>query len=405
MRLLKHAPALILCLLCAATLCRARQGGAAEGPQEDPEALRRERGRRLSVNGSVVTKEIRLYPVEQGVGEILALPRTVIAEGSPEKVKGLRLHFSVRGLEESQRGTWSVSVTSAKTGGTWTYDSREDPASDDFWSSAMPGTRLAVRVYSTVPSSTLHLVIDQRIEYEEPLRQKTIVGKKDDTVEIKNVTSAAQREWGRSVALLTFVSSDDHRAYTCTGFLVAPNLLFTNDHCPRTRAEVTRTVVEFDYDEDFAQTKKYKLVWEDVPNKRLPRNADLDFALYRLDKAASGRGFLRLKDDDGNLRDMRPLVIIQHPGGRPKRLASYQCYVKTQTPPVAPSTDFGHLCDTEGGSSGAPVQNTEGFVIGLHHFGYGKTATTQINQAVKAGRILKFIEEANGEVYKLLTSP
>ena len=36
----------------------------------------------------------------------------------------------------------------------------------------------------------------------------------------------------------------------------------------------------------------------------------------------------------------------------------------------APQSDFTHTCDTAGGSSGAPVFNLEGQLVGVHHFGF-----------------------------------
>ncbi len=394
MRLSKIGWALILLLLWAGAPCHARQKSL---ENEDPEVLRAERLRRLAVSGRIVSGGPELYPVLPTDGEILGQPARVVASGPAGQIKGMRLHFVVRQLDTSQHGTWSVTVTSRDQ--TWSFASRNEPEGMDFWTPAMPGRLFLVQVFSTVPRSTLQLAIDERIEYEKPVREKTQVGK-DDTVDMSKVSSPDQRMWARAVALLTFKSRTDGKPYTCTGFLVSPRHLITNDHCPRSTSEITSTIVEFDYDEEFSRTDMYKLTLED-----LPRDETLDFAIYKLNKEATGRGYLQLSDDDRYISPGKALIIFQHPGGFPKRLAEYDCRVLRPTHPVAPRTDFGHMCDTEGGSSGAPVQNSLGDVIGLHHFGYGKRPTKKINQAVKMSAILRFLSEDpnHSDLYNLLT--
>jgi V8-like Glu-specific endopeptidase len=383
MRLSKIGRVLILLLLWAGAPCHARQETADELENEDPEALRVERLKRLAISGRVVSEVIEL-PVPPTGGEITPRPALVDATGPAGQVRAMRLHFAVRQLDESQRGTWSVTVMAGRR--TWKYASDKEPESTDFWTPVIPGRLFQVRVFSTVPRSTLQLVIDERIEYEEPKREKTIVEPKDDRVGMDKVSSPDQRLWARAVALLTFKGRMDGKPYTCTGFLVSPRHLITNDHCPRSRSEISSTIVEFDYDEEYADTDRYQLTLEP-----LPRDKKLDFAIYKLNREATGRGYLRLKNDDENIVGLKPLVIFQHPGGLPKLLAEYDCKVLTARHPVAPPTDFAHKCDTEGGSSGSPVQNTRGEVIGLHHFGYGKFDTQKINQAVKMGEILKYL--------------
>jgi V8-like Glu-specific endopeptidase len=281
----------------------------------------------------------------------------------------------------------------------WEFDSSSDPDAVDFWSPEVVGQSVRVQVFSKVPNSALRLVIDKRIEYLEPIREKSIVGN-DDTIEITKATLSKYKKWGRSVARLMFVSDeeeDEKVFYTCTGFLVAPDLFMTNDHCPRSEKEIRSSVVEFDYDSEFARTKMYRL------KREILRDEDLDFALYRLNKSVTDRTFLKLKDDDQNLENNRPLLIIQHPGGRPKRLAAFNCWVKTSEESIEPPSDFGHECDTEGGSSGSPVQTIEGLVIGLHHYGFPTPPALQINQAIRMGAILKFIEKKDGTLFKSLT--
>ena len=48
------------------------------------------------------------------------------------------------------------------------------------------------------------------------------------------------------------------------------------------------------------------------------------------------------------------------------------------------ASDFGHLCDTLGGSSGSPVMDWQsGFVV-LHHFGFVSASSDPVNQGGRA---------------------
>ena len=56
---------------------------------------------------------------------------------------------------------------------------------------------------------------------------------------------------------------------------------------------------------------------------------------------------------------------------------------------MAGPDDFGHRCDTLGGSSGAPVLDLQsGRIVGLHHWGYLDSDPDPVNQAVHFRLIL-----------------
>jgi V8-like Glu-specific endopeptidase len=118
---------------------------------------------------------------------------------------------------------------------------------------------------------------------------------------------------------------------------------------------------------------------------------ELDFALLNLHgNAATKWGKLALEHTDPIID--RPLFIVQHPGGQPKMISKTNCTAKAV--PVsgrASETDFTHTCDTVGGSSGSPVFNEAGQVIGLHHYGFGTGGEWNENRAVRMNRILDYL--------------
>jgi len=355
----------------------------------------KERGRRVSKGGRLDSSFRRsFFPVEKTIGEIASAP--VRANQNNGVVQALRLHFRFNHdqvKQAGQSGTWSITIKDSSGAELWTFDSASDSDFDEFWSTELPVDNVTVIVSSRVPNSVLKLTCDKKIEYLEPVQERSIVGD-DNSVEITRVTDSNQLRWARSVARLTFVSTEEDDVLTCTGFVVARTLFITNDHCPRGEKERKSAIVEFDYDFKGAPTKIYRLKAE------LARNEPLDFAFYELNKPVGDREPLRLLVEDQPLDNKKQLIVIQHPAGLPKRLAAIDCEVKTLASGIRPATDFGHKCDTEGGSSGSPVLNLSGLVVGIHHYGFDPSVSDpalQLNQAVKMKEIIDFIKVEKGD--------
>jgi V8-like Glu-specific endopeptidase len=123
---------------------------------------------------------------------------------------------------------------------------------------------------------------------------------------------------------------------------------------------------------------------------------DLDAAVLELEgtPGEAPRGFLRMAPQVAQRNDR--LVLIQHPAGQPKQVSRKNCRVETSVAPGrAPAVDFGHICDTESGSSGAPVlKSDELTVIGLHHRGFDLWGRwSKENRAVHANRLSEFVNQ------------
>jgi hypothetical protein len=123
--------------------------------------------------------------------------------------------------------------------------------------------------------------------------------------------------------------------------------------------------------------------------KIVKTNPELDFTLLRLATPSDRQPFTF----DTSVIENQLMVIIQHPAGRPKQVSIDNCKVfGAQVAGVTPAlTDFGHGCDTLGGSSGSPVLDIQtGRVLGLHHLGYLPN-NEPINRAVRIQQIIQYL--------------
>jgi hypothetical protein len=65
-------------------------------------------------------------------------------------------------------------------------------------------------------------------------------------------------------------------------------------------------------------------------------------------------------------------------------------------------TDFTHNCDTEGGSSGAPIFTEQGALVGIHHLGFDKLSDgtcDKKNKGVHIGGILDHLKNTKRPLY------
>lgn len=153
---------------------------------------------------------------------------------------------------------------------------------------------------------------------------------------------------------------------SCTGFLVGPDLLMTNQHCVEHGPNDTRVA---------PNTLEIYMEYHDANEKGplgavgrefLAVNKDLDYALVRLTEPLGERhGTLNLSQQLPSSRS--PVKVIQHPRGREKEFSRKDAGVVAR---YASRNVLHYRADTEPGSSGSPVFSAGGErVIALHHAG------------------------------------
>jgi endonuclease G, mitochondrial len=154
-----------------------------------------------------------------------------------------------------------------------------------------------------------------------------------------------------------------------TGFMIAPQLLMTNNHVLESRGDARGVGANFRYEFEGSAVRAGE-IFELDPDEFFITHQRLDFTLVAVKPTSlagahlSDYGFHKLIEQTGKLLIGHPVSIIQHPDGGPKR------YAVTENEVVDRLADFLHYrTDTKPGSSGSPCFNLLWEVVALHHSG------------------------------------
>jgi hypothetical protein len=303
----------------------------------------------------------------------------------PEMVTAVRLHAKV---SAPPGAAWAVRFK------TLSVELVEEVKPDspqvvngEVWSGTIPGPGSIVEVEG--PAS-VSVTIDAYAHIEARTTPQAIHGAYQ-LIPIRQAPPEAQR-YASAVGRLRFMTA---RAQAfCSGFLVGADLFMTNNHCIATPVRAASAFVELGYDGYSTAVSSHRVSNLEVTDR------DLDVTVLRLaTQPAASWGRLTLGQRPS--RERLPLVIVQHPAGRPKEASVDDC-VSSGLQVIglgAGRTDFGHECDTEGGSSGSPVIDpTIDAVVGLHHLGFDpddpNPEPNPVNQAVQMERILSILSPA-----------
>jgi V8-like Glu-specific endopeptidase len=150
-----------------------------------------------------------------------------------------------------------------------------------------------------------------------------------------------------------------------TGFMIRGGLLVTNNHVLPDAAAAAAASIRFNYQTTVAGADEPVVEYELAPASFFgtsPSNGGDDWTVVRVKGDTAKWGFLELADVAVKVKDY--VNIIQHPHGLPKQIALYHNVVA-----FADDSRVQYLTDTERGSSGSPVFDSNWNVVALHHMG------------------------------------
>jgi hypothetical protein len=195
------------------------------------------------------------------------------------------------------------------------------------------------------------------------------------------------------------------QSWCCSGVMVTPNLFLTNWHCGGTSPMPESAY----WNTDVCANSLIDLGWDEGPVRRQyncvaveRKNRKLDYAIIRI-RPVVGVGGMIGRPIAAAISSKKPsatdgVFLVHNAQCKSKRLSSH-CHIVPKDSGAASAdiaaSDFVHDCDTEPGSSGAPVFDSDRNLVGLHHLGFARDANCAVidhqNKAVSIQEILNDI--------------
>ncbi len=158
-----------------------------------------------------------------------------------------------------------------------------------------------------------------------------------------------------------------------TGFLVAPDILLTNNHVLPDADTAEGTVLEMDAEENRIGAPKPINTFRLEPSRFFATDQALDFTFVAV-SAVSESG-VKITDygchpliaGEGKILVGLSVNIVQHPAGRPKAVVVHNSKLIFLSNDIKTDEFCYYTSDTDEGSSGSPVFNDHWEVIALHH--------------------------------------
>lgn len=200
---------------------------------------------------------------------------------------------------------------------------------------------------------------------------------------------AKGREKARSVCRIEMSNNQGWNPWG-TGFLIAPNILMTNNHVFKEPAWAANARLlfndELDNDDNPLQPEIYNL----DPDSIFITNQTLDFTICGVrGNPETKYGYLQINRDPQVVSRHDRVNIIQHPQGRRKEVTlqgNKIDYVRSYL--------LLYTTDTEPGSSGSPVFTNKWELVGLHHAGGDKNpdGSWKNNEGIRIASIVRYLD-------------
>ncbi len=311
--------------------------------------------------------------------------RTWTLSVSSTGAAAMRLHFDSFLLPEGARAY--VYSSDGEAHGPYTNElvRRIVPDGRDFWTNSVYASTIYLEVRFAGASSPLDLSLDAagHLEFSESLAAAEVVANPEATECFVDVACAQDdatliQNLSRAAAQLNFMKNSSF--YACSGSLVnvskTPEVepyMLTANHCFDSQASASSIEALWDY-------RPSSCGGTPPDPSTLPRSlgANLlisgvssDFTLIELVNPPQGtRSLLGWNANMGAIADGTTFYRVAHPSGGPQRF-SRNSFTQTPSPIVCsqlPQSSFlysrGTYGGTTGGSSGAPMTNAAGEILG-----------------------------------------
>jgi V8-like Glu-specific endopeptidase len=167
----------------------------------------------------------------------------------------------------------------------------------------------------------------------------------------------------RARSVVRILIKRDNGTEAGTGFLLPGNLLVTNHHVIGDPATAGIARVQFNYEKPRNGAAILPVEFSLDPANGFATSQSNDWTAVRI-KGDANKEFGALDLEPVGVTKNEFVNIIQHPGGQFKQIGMYHNLVTYSDKEI-----IQYLTDTEPGSSGSPVFNSEWQVVALHHSG------------------------------------
>lgn len=314
---------------------------------------------------------------------------------------GLRIHFS--GLVLPDDATLTIA---GLTGDAFSYSGRGPDGTGEFWSNTIRGDKVNLTVDYAGRNlgsvlQALRLAIPEigpispRFPISQPEAGNELCGYNEAcVVNASCLSESPVADAKKAVAMILFISGPYQ--YICSGGLIAngstgrDNAYFmTANHCLSSGSEASTVEAYFDFTtacgtcNDTLDTEPRVLGSTVTASSRTS-----DYTMLRLTSAPSTATFLRWNSNPVASSHGTALYRISHPSGAPQAFSKHT--VDTQKPTCRswPRGNWIYSTDvigaTEGGSSGSPVVNGAGELVGQLSGGCGFDVQNECNSVDNA---------------------
>jgi len=344
----------------------------------------------------------RVLSVDSSVNEldpaIAAITPSVLVV-VPAKYTSISLHVSIS-RPAGANGQWRLRFLTNDIVRDEIGSDSERGKLQSAWSSMIKGNSVLVELSGGLSAGS-SFVIDRYAYQTLPSEPQGIIGKNY----MQSIGSVTPDVRALGVAVSRLRTSTDFGEAFCTGFLVSTSLLLTNNHCIETQTEAANSIADFGFDSSASSYSSFRVQSLEASS------IGLDYSIVRV-SGSPGKLFapLSLEYRRKSFSGIpNALMVIEHPAGRPKQISIRNCTeVSDGIAGVDPDvvSDFSHLCNTVGGSSGSPVFLASKELIGLHHLGFTASSTPKtplVNQAVHMSYVIddlvKYYPKIAGELH------